>query len=1015
MEGRVSHRGVFRRPLRFSPLVFAALFALAALLGGCLEGREGCEIAVCPEGYLRDPVTGVCVLIEYEPDGVGAKGAWVSLAVRRDGVPLVATYDVVHGAVAVGWPGPDGEIRYHYPVGAGAPPAEGGPPHDNHGQYVSLALGPDDLPAIAYYNHDRRALEFARFDGAVWHRETVPTGHGDQGRFSSLAFDSRGRAHIAYYDATLGVLGYAVREDTDWRTEIVPPALVLEAQRRATEEPPGWRSDGSSGPRMFDYGRHASLSLALGHPVVAFYEAVGGDLLLAVRDESGWRVQFVDGRDPVTGEGQNDVGRHASLAVDGYGDVSIAYYDATEGALRFARSARGVMTIEVVDDGAIAIDGSRRPHCGRHLVGQRAALIYDQAHRPGITYLDATELTLRFARREADGSWRRLVLDETPGAGVWLDHAVSGERSLVVYAQVDLLSSRPVELRVLDLNPASSTGEAERESETVRRASTATDTDPSAVVMTGGWWPLADHELDADRFVSAALLEVLSPLGQEMVAERIFETVAARYSRGLRSEIIARPGGQPGGAMSVIGPGVVESYPQRLRVEKSESGAVEVLLELDDVTASLLVALSRATGEDLTCQVELALEGAVYRFPVVAEGTATSQPEFETDLVGRDGSLTLEGAEFELDECYFVFDESYEQVVLATARAVLLETLEGERASELAPRVAVALAPRFEFAGKLPVRWRRAEFASESVQVVPSFDMMSTPGFWFSWVAAERAAGKDGARGAHLLGAYDVGFAHTGSTCVEPAPEEPTLGSPYAVVYELPALAPGGAAWDEALVFSREVLSRAVSSAVQAGLPVGGVALVDKDSHCPQEVATLSHSVIAALWPADTPDEFWRDLEREVVVRLRAHSHDDLPAVRLPVPEPAPATESDPVAPLFLEVAALDIDVYGTVADKELCLLRIELSEVALTLVPTVDAAGALRLAVAALTADTVSTRGGLLYSGGVDPVLAEDLLGRVFESLPLLPLVRASASPPALLGALWLDHERYALLLKHP
>ena len=237
---------------------------------------------------------------------------------------------------------------------------------------------------------------------------------------------------------------YATRSDDGWSLETVPPPTFAGA---GPDAPP---TDPAATP---DYGRYASLRLSFGSPVVAFYEVGGGDLYLARRDADAWQVLLLDGRDPETGRDTADVGRHATLAVDGHGDVSVAYYDASAGALRYLRSASGVLTGEVVDDGTSPPEGESWSDCERHLVGQGAALALDAAGRPRIAYADASSLTLRYATRSGSGRWARRTLDAQPGAGAWLDHASRGDHSFVAYAYVDLYRFRPIELRIREVAP----------------------------------------------------------------------------------------------------------------------------------------------------------------------------------------------------------------------------------------------------------------------------------------------------------------------------------------------------------------------------------------------------------------------------------------------------------------------------------------------------------------------------------------------------------------------------------
>lgn len=434
----------------------ATVLALALLLAGCAEEALRCGPETCPSGWTCAADGRGCVA-DGAPDGAPPPlpGTWLSVAARPDGLAVLATYDASRDALAVGWFEADGAVRFHFPDGAGDPAAALPPAGRDVGQYPSIAVGGDGLPRVAYYDRTEGDLRFARFDGAGWQTEVVDGVDADVGRYASLAVDSRDRPHIASYDATHAVLRYATRADAGWTVETVPlDSVSLPAG--------GAGSDGGDGGAHAtawdlgapaDYGRFSSLGLSLGEPVVAFYEAVGGDLLLARRAVDGWTVILLDGRDPASRADRGDVGQHASLAVDASGDVSVAYFDATAGALRYVRGAAGAVAVEVVDDGARSPDGADWPGCARHVVGQRAALALGSDGRARIAYLDATDLTLRWAESGGSGHWSRRSLDTETGAGVWLDHATLGAVSFVAYAHVDLYRARPTELRFLRVEP----------------------------------------------------------------------------------------------------------------------------------------------------------------------------------------------------------------------------------------------------------------------------------------------------------------------------------------------------------------------------------------------------------------------------------------------------------------------------------------------------------------------------------------------------------------------------------
>ncbi|MBW7886512.1 MAG: hypothetical protein H3C34_28570, partial [Caldilineaceae bacterium] len=93
----------------------------------------------------------------------------------------------------------------------------------------------------------------------------------------------------------------------------------------------------------------------------------GSDLLFPY-----WHSEIVDS--------EGDVGSSVALAVTANGEIHLAYYDATNSALKYAHGKPGNWQIETVDDTGIA--------------GLCPALALDAAGRPHITYATAAEISI---------------------------------------------------------------------------------------------------------------------------------------------------------------------------------------------------------------------------------------------------------------------------------------------------------------------------------------------------------------------------------------------------------------------------------------------------------------------------------------------------------------------------------------------------------------------------------------------------------------------------------------------
>ncbi len=170
---------------------------------------------------------------------------------------------------------------------------------------VSLAVSPDGLPALSYYDDGSGDLVFASFDGAEWNLETVQS-EGDVGKFSSLQFDAEGRPHISFFEELGGSSGrvlYAVRDGGAWTVEEVGTLAEVRL--------------GMTGAR-----RNSSLALdAQGVPHVAFSDQ--GVIQYATRTDAGWEVQ-----DIVTA-GDRPLGQLVSLKLDGAGTPHLAFTEIT--------------------------------------------------------------------------------------------------------------------------------------------------------------------------------------------------------------------------------------------------------------------------------------------------------------------------------------------------------------------------------------------------------------------------------------------------------------------------------------------------------------------------------------------------------------------------------------------------------------------------------------------------------------------------------------------------------------
>ena len=171
--------------------------------------------------------------------------------------------------------------------------------------------------------------------------------------------------------------------------------------------------DGQGG----DVGLYTSLAVdQLDRPRVAYFDRSNGRLKYAQKTAEGWEVVTV----PRTGTGENVVGRSCSLALDSDGLPHIAFLDETAGTLNVARKASdGRWAVEVV----AGADNGDWPGTLGGEVGRMISTVLDTKDREWIAYRDIHSGAIKVAGRQPD-EWSIIEVESDTDLGTWISAAL---------------------------------------------------------------------------------------------------------------------------------------------------------------------------------------------------------------------------------------------------------------------------------------------------------------------------------------------------------------------------------------------------------------------------------------------------------------------------------------------------------------------------------------------------------------------------------------------------------------
>ncbi len=308
------------------------------------------------------------------------------------------------------------------------------------GRWSLLALDGARIASVGY-DVKRRGLVWAERDGNnVRQNLLAGPGAGDDGpagEVSSAAVDSSGRAHMVWLRRSDGSAWYGrVDDEGVERAALLLPGDLRLSERFAVTTQAGepvlaFVATGGGGVRL---GRRATdgawsvesvpppAATAAGGPgiegdlaivadagsvAVAWYDPVGGDLIVASR-AAIWQVSRVAGRNGVTGADEGDAGSPCQLARDALGGLVVAWRDRSRNRVEWARSAGGSIARATVTDGSYvdpALGVTRR-----HTVGTALDAVMLANGRLAIAWQNASSSRVELAVQGPGGGLQRQEL-----------------------------------------------------------------------------------------------------------------------------------------------------------------------------------------------------------------------------------------------------------------------------------------------------------------------------------------------------------------------------------------------------------------------------------------------------------------------------------------------------------------------------------------------------------------------------------------------------------------------------